>query len=219
MSEQQAKTQTRKPKAAKAAGDATVAQDPLLQTAQTQSQAVVNSDADKATVEAEAKAKLEAEALAKEQAEQAAKQAAEQQAKDEAEAKAKADEQAKLNPTQQEGSNEKSLSKNPSDLNVAGGNALAIVGAFTVRAKADAGFWRSGVQFHRLTETLVLVVDDESAIKDGVHSQDFDAERVVLLTREKAERVHSEPNLVVADVDLETLIDPESVIDLATASE
>ncbi|MEJ6520642.1 hypothetical protein PQI64_12870 [Shewanella bicestrii] len=216
MSEQQAKTQTRKRQTAKAAGDATVAQDPLLQTAQTQSQAVVNSDADKAAAEAEAKVKAEAEALAKEQAEQQAKQEAEQQAKEEAEAKAKADEQAKLKPTNQDGSNEKSLSKNPSDLNVTGGNALAIVGAFTVRAKADAGFWRSGVQFHRLTETLVLVVDDESAAKDGVYSPDHDAEHVVLLTREKAERVHREPNLVVQDVDLETLIDPASVIDLAS---
>lgn len=215
MSEQQAKTQTRKRQTPKAAGDATVAQDPLLQTAQTQSQAV-SGDADKAAAEAEAKAKAEAEALAKEQAEQQAKQEAEKQAKEEAEAKAKADEQAKLNPTNLEGSNEKSLSKNPSDLNVTGGNALAIVGAFTVRAKADAGFWRSGVQFHRLTETLVLVVDDESAAKDGVYSRDHDAEHVVLLTREKAERVHREPNLVVQEAPYQILLDPASVINLAS---
>lgn len=185
MSEQQAKTQTRKRQAAKTAGDATVAQDPLLQTAQTQSQAVVTSDADKAAAEAEAKAK--------------------------------ADEQAKLNPTNLEGSNENSLSK--TDLNVTVSNALAIVGAFTVRAKADTGFWRSGVQFHRLTETLVLVVDGDHVSTDDVSTLEHDAEQVVCLSREKAERVHREPNLVVQDVDLETLIDPASVIDLATASE
>lgn len=194
MSEQQAKTQTRKRQTPKAAGNATVAQDPQLQTAQTQSQAV-SGDTVNTTFDADGQLKAQLDA------------------------QAKADEQAKLNPTNQEGSNEKSLSKNPSDLNVTVSNALAIVGAFTVRAKADAGFWRSGVQFHRLTETLVLVVDDESAAKDGVHSPDHDAEHVVLLTREKAERVHREPNLVVQDVDLETLIDPASVIDLATASE
>ncbi|MGL5665207.1 MAG: hypothetical protein ACRDD9_03660 [Shewanella sp.] len=197
MSEQQTKTQTRKRQAAKAAGQsvsttATVVQDPLLQTAQTQSQAV-SGDAVNTTFDADGQLKAQLDA------------------------QAKADEQAKLNPTNLEGSNENSLSK--TDLNVTGSNALAIVGAFTVRAKADAGFWRSGVQFHRLTETLVLVVDDESAAKDGVHSPNHDAERVVLLTREKAERVHREPNLVVEDVDLETLIDPASVIDLATASE
>lgn len=218
MSEQQAKTQTRKRQTAKAAGNAAVAQDPLLQTAQTQSQAVVTSDADKAAAEAEAKAKAEAEALAKEQAEQQAKQEAEQQAKEEAEAQAKADEQAKLNPTNQEGSNEKSLSKNSYDLNVTVRNDLTIVGAFTVRAKADAGFWRSGVQFHRLTETLVLVVDGDHVSTDDVSTLEHDAEQVVCLSREKAERVHREPNLVVQDVDLETLIDPASVIDLATAS-
>jgi len=218
VSEPQAKTQTRSRKNAgqSVSTTATVAQDPLLQTQKTESQTVVNSDADKATADAEAKAKLEADTLAKEQAEQAAKQAAEQQAKDEAEAKAKADEQDKLNPTNQDGSNEKPLSKNPSYLNVAGGNDLAIVGAFTVRAKADAGFWRSGVQFHRLTETLVLVVDGDHVSTDDVSTLEPDAKHVVCLTREKAERVHREPNLVVEDVDLETLIDPASVIDLAS---
>lgn len=197
MSEQQAKTQTRSRKAAKSTGQgesttATVAQDPLLQTAQTQSQAV-SGDAVNTTFDADGQLKAQLEA------------------------QAKAEEQAKLNPTQQEGSNENSLSK--TDLNVAGGNALAIVGAFTVRAKADAGFWRSGVQFHRLTETLVLVVDGDHVSTDDVSALEHDAERVVCLTREKAERVHREPNLVVEDVDLETLIDPASVIDLATASE
>jgi len=197
VSEQQAKTQTRSRKAAKSTGQgesttATVAQDPLLQTAQTQSQAV-SGDAVNTTFDADGQLKAQLEA------------------------QAKAEEQAKLNPTQQEGSNENSLSK--TDLNVAGGNALAIVGAFTVRAKADAGFWRSGVQFHRLTETLVLVVDGDHVSTDDVSALEHDAERVVCLTREKAERVHREPNLVVEDVDLETLIDPASVIDLATASE
>lgn len=191
MSEQQAKTQTRKRQTAKAAGNAAVAQDPLLQTAQTQSQAV-SGDAVNTTFDADGQLKAQLDA------------------------QAKADEQAKLNPTNLEGSNEDSLSK--TDLNVTGINALAIVGAFTVRAKADAGFWRSGVQFHRLTETLVLVVDGDHVSTDDVSTLEHDAEQVVCLSREKAERVHREPNLVVEDIDLETLIDPASVIDLATAS-
>ncbi|MBU1392399.1 MAG: hypothetical protein KJ856_05745 [Gammaproteobacteria bacterium] len=205
MSGQQTKTQTRKPKADKASGDATVAQDPLLQTAQTQSQAV--SDADKAKAEAEAKAKLEAETLAKEQAEQAAKQAAEQQAKDEAEAKAKADEQAKLNPTQQESSNANQVSQSNDVNDESSIDAVGILGALTVRAKSDAGFWRSGVQFNRLKEKLVLVVEHEPNAITGLHAKNHEPECVVFLTAEKAMRIHNEPNLISEYVELDTVLD------------
>ena len=120
---------------------------------------------------------------------------------------------ADLGVANQEGSNEGHVSQGNDVTNGANGNALHILGAFTVRAKTDAGFWRSGVQFHRLTETLVLVVEHE--IKDEIEfcTKAHEPERVVYLTREKAQRVHSEPNLVVADVELESLIDPASVIE------
>lgn len=119
---------------------------------------------------------------------------------------------ADLGTANQDGSNEGHVSQGNDVTNGANGNALHILGAFTVRAKADAGFWRSGVQFHRLTETLVLVVDGDHVGQNDVSTLEHDAEQVVCLTREKAQRVHSEPNLVVADVELESLIDPASVI-------
>ena len=116
---------------------------------------------------------------------------------------------ADLGVANQEGSNEGHVSQGNDGAN---GNALHILGAFTVRAKTDAGFWRSGVQFHRLTETLVLVVDGDHVGQNDVSTLEHDAERVVCLSREKAQRVHSEPHLVVVDVELEDLIDPASVI-------
>lgn len=209
MSGQQTKAQ--KAKAVTANGVAPVATDTAINAPQAEQNAAVSSDEAKA--DAEAKAKAEADALAKEQEEAKAKQQAEEQAKAEAEVKAKADEQAKLKPTNQEGSNEGHVSQGNDVANGANGNALHILGAFTVRAKTDAGFWRSGVQFHRLTETLVLVVEHE--IKDEIEfcTKAHEPERVVYLNREKAQRVHSEPNLVVADVELESLIDPASVIE------
>ncbi|WP_240222863.1 hypothetical protein [Rheinheimera hassiensis] len=91
-------------------------------------------------------------------------------------------------------------------------DAIYILGAFTARSKADAGFWRSGVQFHRLKETLVLVVEQEPDATAAVSAPDHEAELVVYLTAEKAERVHREPNLVIEDIDLEDLIDPAGVI-------
>lgn len=210
MSGQQTKAQ--KAKAIAANGVQSVATDTAINAPQAEQNAAVSSDEAKAKADAEAKAKAEADALAKEQEEAKAKQQAEEQAKTEAEAKAKADEQAKLNQANQEGSNEGHVSKGNDVANGANGNALHILGAFTVRAKTDAGFWRSGVQFHRLTETLVLVVDGDHVGQNDVSTLEHDAERVVCLTREKAQRVHSEPHLVVVDVELEGLIDPASVV-------
>ncbi|OUS51462.1 hypothetical protein BM607_009400 [Shewanella sp. SACH] len=215
MSGQTTKAQVGKAKTVKADGAstaATVATGTAINAPQTEQNAAVSGDEAKAKVDAEAKTKAEADALAKAEEEAKAKQQAEEQAKAEAEAKAKAEEQAKLNLANQEGSNEGDVSKANDVTNGANGNALHILGAFTVRAKSDAGFWRSGVQFHRLTETLVLVVDGDHVGQNDISTLEHDAEQVVCLTREKAQRVHSEPNLVVEDVDLETLIDPASVI-------
>ncbi|AVI67223.1 hypothetical protein CKQ84_15765 [Shewanella sp. WE21] len=211
MSGQQTKAQ--KAKAVTANGVAPVATDTAINAPQTEQNAAVSSDEAKAKFDADGKLKAELEAQTKAEADTKAKLQAEEQAKAKAEAKAKADEQAKLNPTNQEGSNEGHVSQGNDVTNGANGNALHILRAFTVRAKTDAGFWRSGIQFHRLTETLVLVVEHE--IKDEIEfcTKAHEPERVVYLTREKAQRVHSEPHLVVADVELESLIDPASVIE------
>lgn len=116
-------------------------------------------------------------------------------------------------PTIQEGKNEVGKSESKTGVDGAGHDAIAIVGAFTARSKSDAGFWRSGVQFHRLKETLVLVVEQEPDAVEGVPTPDHEAELVVYLTPEKAERVHREPNLVIEDIALEDLFDPAGVID------
>lgn len=115
-------------------------------------------------------------------------------------------------PTIKEGKNEVYKSESKDGVDGAGHDAIAIVGAFTARSKADAGFWRSGVQFHRLKETLVLVVEQEPDATAAVSTPDHEAELVVYLTAEKAKRVHREPNLVIEDIDLEDLIDPTGVI-------
>ncbi|MBS0044509.1 hypothetical protein KFE26_19715 [Shewanella sp. M16] len=210
MSGQQTKAQ--KAKAVAANGVQSVATDTAINAPQTEQNAAVSNDEAKAKFDADGKLKAELEAQAKAEADTKAKLQVEEQAKAEAEAKAKAGEQAKLNQANQEGSNEGHVSQGNDVTNGANGNALHILGAFTVRAKTDAGFWRSGVQFHRLSETLVLVVDGDHVGQNDVSTLEHDAERVVCLTREKAQRVHSEPNLVVVDVELEDLIDPASVI-------
>lgn len=89
-----------------------------------------------------------------------------------------------------------------------GVGAVCILGAFKVCAKSDAGFWRSGVQFHRLQEKLVLVVDKEPDASDRVSAPNYEPEYVVFLSPEKAKRVHDEPNLTVE------VVEPEDVLDL-----
>lgn len=86
-------------------------------------------------------------------------------------------------------------------------DAVGILGGFRVRAKSDAGFWRSGVQFLRLQEKLVLVVDKEPHASARVHAKDHEPEFVVFLTAEKAKRVHSEPNLIIEEVELSDVLD------------
>ncbi|AGG58127.1 hypothetical protein VPCG_00016 [Vibrio phage martha 12B12] len=88
-----------------------------------------------------------------------------------------------------------------------GVDAIGILGAFKVCAKSDAGFWRSGVQFHRLQEKLVLVVEQEPDASARVHAKDHEPECVVFLSPEKAKRVHDEPNLTVEVVELEDVLD------------
>lgn len=88
-----------------------------------------------------------------------------------------------------------------------GVDAIGVLGAFKVCAKSDAGFWRSGVQFHRLQEKLVLVVEQEPDASARVHAKDHEPECVVFLSPEKAKRVHDEPNLTVEVVELEDVLD------------
>ncbi len=88
-----------------------------------------------------------------------------------------------------------------------GVDAIGILGAFKVCAKSDAGFWRSGIQFHRLQEKLVLVVDQEPDASARVHAKDHEPECVVFLSPEKAKRVHDEPHLTVEVVELEDVLD------------
>ncbi|MEZ8655692.1 hypothetical protein AB6D60_17050 [Vibrio splendidus] len=88
-----------------------------------------------------------------------------------------------------------------------GVDAIGVLGAFKVCAKSDAGFWRSGVQFHRLQEKLVLVVEQEPDASARVHAKDHEPECVVFLSYEKAKRVHDEPHLTVEVVELEDVLD------------
>lgn len=90
--------------------------------------------------------------------------------------------------------------------------ALGILGAFKVRSKSDQGFWRSGVQFLRTKETVVLVVDEEPKDQPQILAQeDIEPELVLFMSKEKAKRVYDEPNLVVEDVELSDVIDISSM--------
>ncbi|HGV9304601.1 TPA: hypothetical protein ACNOH7_000465 [Vibrio fluvialis] len=95
-----------------------------------------------------------------------------------------------------------------------GGNdsVLGILGAFKVRAKSAQGFWRSGVQFLRTKETIVLVVDEEPKDQPEIVAQEgIEHELVLFMSKEKARRVHQEPNLVVEDVELSEVLDLEDM--------
>lgn len=150
----------------------------------------------------------------------------EEKAKQEAEAKAKAeaDEQAKqvssdsktedAAKTPEGNGNETLQTKTPTDGagdgDIAGIDSLGILGAFKVRAKSDQGFWRSGVQFLRKKETIVLVVDEEPEDQPAVVAQEgIESELILFMSKEKAERVHREPNLVVEVVDVSDVIEVE----------
>ncbi|MBY8111731.1 hypothetical protein KW494_10250 [Vibrio fluvialis] len=96
----------------------------------------------------------------------------------------------------------------------AGGNnsVLGILGAFKVRAKSAQGFWRSGVQFLRTKETIVLVVDEEPKDQPEIVAQEgIEHELVLFMSKEKARRVHQEPNLVVENVELSEVLDLEDM--------
>lgn len=85
---------------------------------------------------------------------------------------------------------------------------LGVLGAFTVRAKSDRGFWRCGVQFLRAKETVVLVVDQEPESQPEIVAQEgIEPELILFMPKEKAERIHREPNLIVTDVELSDVID------------
>ncbi|OEE50473.1 hypothetical protein [Vibrio anguillarum] len=86
--------------------------------------------------------------------------------------------------------------------------AVGIHGAFKVRAKSDQGFWRSGIQFLRNKETVLLVVDEVPEDQPKTMAQEDDEPELVLfVTAETAKRIHGEPNLVVEVVELADVID------------
>jgi hypothetical protein len=84
---------------------------------------------------------------------------------------------------------------------------ISVLGTFKVRAKSADGFWRSGVQFHRIQEKLVFVVGEEPDAASRIHAKGYEPEHVVYLAVEKAKRVHSEPNLAIEEVELADVID------------
>ncbi|BCV65112.1 hypothetical protein TUM17387_04710 [Shewanella carassii] len=201
-------------KTAATATGQTVAENSAIKEAQAKSDEALAEIEAKAKAEAEAQAKADEEAKAKAEAEAQAKADEEAKAKAEAEAQAKADEEAKAKAeaeaqAKQNGSKDESVDLSQGDAGAAkpGADACTLLGAFEVRAKSDAGFWRSGVQFHRLKKTLVLMVEHEADAAAGVHAQGYESEQVVLLTKEKAQRVYREPNLIVEPVELEDLVD------------
>ncbi|MBE3911566.1 hypothetical protein HJ155_04035 [Vibrio parahaemolyticus] len=95
---------------------------------------------------------------------------------------------------------------------VAGVDSLGILGALKVRSKSNQGFWRSGVQFQRQKETILLVVDEEPKDQPEVVAQEgIESELILFMSKEKAERVHREPNLDVETVELSDVIDIEQL--------
>ncbi|HHY0562906.1 TPA: hypothetical protein ACVU5S_000229 [Vibrio parahaemolyticus] len=150
----------------------------------------------------EDKAKQEAEAKAKAEANEKAKQVS---------SESKADNAAK---TPEGNGNEKGEAQTSTDGAgddaVAGVDSLGILGALKVRSKSNQGFWRSGVQFQRQKETILLVVDEEPKDQPEVIAQEgIESELILFMSKEKAERVHREPNLDVETVELSDVIDIE----------
>ncbi|SHF88253.1 hypothetical protein [Vibrio gazogenes] len=160
---------------------------------------------DQAKAEQKAKLKAEAEAQAKAKAE------AEEKAKEEAEAKAKADAEAKSK--QGNDDNDKlDSTKTTGDMDGTAGAVLGITGALKVRAKSAQGFWRSGVKFLRTKDTYLLVVDEMPENQPATVAQGgIEPELVLFMSKEKAQRVHNEPNLVVEVVELSEVIDIEDM--------
>ncbi len=152
----------------------------------------------------EDKAKQEAEAKAKAEANEKAKQVS---------SESKADNAAK---TLEGNGNEKGEAQTSTDGAgddaVAGVDSLGILGALKVRSKSNQGFWRSGVQFQRQKETILLVVDEEPKDQPEIVAQeDIESELILFMSKEKAERVHREPNLDVETVELSDVIDIEQL--------
>lgn len=88
------------------------------------------------------------------------------------------------------------------------GRDLDIRGAFKVRAKSDQGFWRSGIQFLRTKETVLLVVDEVPEDQPKTVAQEGgEPELVLFVTPQAAKRIHGEPNLVVEVVEVSDVID------------
>ncbi|HHE1214553.1 TPA: hypothetical protein ACN32Q_004860 [Vibrio parahaemolyticus] len=91
-------------------------------------------------------------------------------------------------------------------------DVLGILGALKVRSKSNQGFWRSGVQFQRQKETILLVVDEEPKDQPEIVAQEgIESELILFMSKEKAERVHREPNLDVETVELSDVIDIEQL--------
>lgn len=76
-----------------------------------------------------------------------------------------------------------------------------VLGAFIVSAKSEQGFWRAGIKFERKKKTLLVVYEfDGELIEADV--DDIKHDEVIYIGKEKAARIHREPNLVIEDVEL-----------------
>jgi hypothetical protein len=196
------RTSRAKPKAATGNVSAAVEENSTVDAAQAKQEVLANQQS-----EAELKAKAKSEADAAAEAEAKAEAKAKEEAKAAAEAEAKF--QAALNSLEKEGNEIEQVDTTQ----IAGSDAqlndrvLSVLGAFKVRAKSADGFWRSGVQFHRIQEKLVFVVDEEPDAASRIHAKGYEPEHVVFLAVEDAKRVHREPNLAIEEVELADVID------------
>ncbi len=76
-----------------------------------------------------------------------------------------------------------------------------VLGAFIASAKSEQGFWRAGVKFARNKKTLLVVCEfDGEPIEANV--DDIKHDEVIYIGKDKAARIHREPNLVIEDVEL-----------------
>ncbi|WP_233007160.1 hypothetical protein [Rheinheimera faecalis] len=207
MSENQNKTrqprQRAKPGVSKAA--TTVAKDPAVQTTQTEQDAA----ALKAKVDLEASAQGGAMSVTALAASGAASETA--QVEQNSEALKAAGVQTELVNLLNPHAEQSSLVGAAAVVPVAAGQSLSvdaagIMGALKVRAKSDIGFWRAGVQFHRLKETLVVVVEKETKEIPELLPKIHEPENVVFVTAERAGRIHKEPNLTSEYVDLDEVL-------------
>ncbi len=235
MSGTASKTSTRKPRTPK---PTTGSDKETVAASDSQSQAKAEQDEKlKQEAEAQAQAQAEAEGTAKVQEDVAANVEADMKAEANAEAEATEDKPDESDSSKQEEPVESDKPEQPAktadsdqpekgsdddvqldstktagDMDGTAGAVLGITGALKVRSKSAQGFWRSGVKFLRTKDTYLLVVDEMPTNQPATVAQDgIEPELVLFMSKEKAQRVHREPNLVVEVVELSEVIDIEDM--------